>query len=111
MVNHHGPLPFKEFHSTGETIVWRDPGGSWACLLPVNDSVWNHPATGCDMWTTPKKHIKKREILGNANQNKTKRRAGYKKVYDPPTPPPTEAFQIKGALWNAEQNKNTNNNS
>ena len=22
-----------------------------------------------------------------------------------------EAFRIKGALWNAEQNKNTNNNS
>ena len=28
MVNHHGPLPLKELHSTGETIVWRDPGGS-----------------------------------------------------------------------------------
>ena len=27
-VNHHGPLPVKELHSTGETIVWRDPGGS-----------------------------------------------------------------------------------
>ena len=27
-VNHHGPLPLKELHSTGETIVWRDPGGS-----------------------------------------------------------------------------------
>ena len=24
---------------------------------------------------------------------------------------PQEAFRIKGALWNAEQNKNTNNNS
>ena len=31
-VNHHGPLPLKELHSTGETTVWRDPGGSWACL-------------------------------------------------------------------------------
>ena len=30
------------------------------------------------MWTTPEKHTKKREILRNANQNKTKRRAGYK---------------------------------
>ena len=28
MVNHHGLLPLKEPHSTGETIVWRDPGGS-----------------------------------------------------------------------------------
>ena len=26
-VNHRGPLPMKELHSTGETIVWRDPGG------------------------------------------------------------------------------------
>ena len=49
----------------------------------------------------------------NANQNKTTRRAGYKKVYEPPPPAPhpKEAFRIKGALWNAEQNKNTNNNS
>ena len=32
-------------------------------------------------------------------------------MYDPPlpTPPPKEAFRIKGALWNDEQNKNTNN--
>ena len=28
MVNHHGLLPLRELHSTGETIVWRDPGGS-----------------------------------------------------------------------------------
>ena len=27
-VNHCGPLPLKELHSTDETIVWRDPGGS-----------------------------------------------------------------------------------
>ena len=33
-----------------------------------------------------KKHIKKRETLRNANQNKTTRRAGYKKVYEPPPP-------------------------
>ena len=34
-------------------------------------------------------------------------------MYEPPTPPlpPKEAFRIKGALPNAEQNKNTNNNS
>ena len=48
-VNHCGPLPLKELHSTGETIVWRDPGGSWACLPPVYVCLWNHPATGCDM--------------------------------------------------------------
>ena len=34
------------------------------------------------MWTTPEKHTKRRETLGNANQNKTTRRAGYKKVYE-----------------------------
>ena len=27
IVNHRGPLPFRELHSTDETIVWRDPGG------------------------------------------------------------------------------------
>ena len=27
-VNHRGLLPLRELHSTGETIVWRDPGGS-----------------------------------------------------------------------------------
>ena len=34
------------------------------------------------MWTTPEKHTKKRETLRNANQHKTTRRAGYKKVYE-----------------------------
>ncbi len=33
------------------------------------------------MWTTPEKNTKRRETLGNANQIKTLRRAGYKKVY------------------------------
>ena len=33
------------------------------------------------MRTTPKKHTKRKETLGNASQNKTTRRAGYKKVY------------------------------
>ena len=27
-VNHCGPLPLRELHSTDKTIVWRDPGGS-----------------------------------------------------------------------------------
>ena len=26
-VNHRGPLPFREFQSTDETIMWRDPRG------------------------------------------------------------------------------------
>ena len=96
-VNHRGPLPLKELHSTGETIVWRDPGGSWACLPPLYHCVWNHPATGCDMWTTPKKHTKRRETLGNANQNKTTT-AGYKKVYEKNEKnTPKESFRIKGA--------------
>ena len=113
MVNHRGPLTLKELHSTGETIVWRDPGGSWACLLPVYDCVWNHPATGWDFRTTPEKHTKKRETLRNANQNKTTRRAGYKQLNDPPhTHTPTmEAFRVKEAVWNTEQNKHTKNNS
>ena len=67
---------------------------------------------------TYKNHSDKRETLRNANQNTTSRRAGYKKVNDPPhthtplqPPPHTQAFRIKGVLWNNEQNKNTNNNS
>ena len=27
-VNHCGPLPLRELHSTDETLAWRDPGGS-----------------------------------------------------------------------------------
>ena len=27
-VNHRRPLPLRELHSTDETLVWRDPGGS-----------------------------------------------------------------------------------
>ena len=47
-VNHRGPLPLREIHSTDETWVWRDPGGSWARLRPVHDHKWIHPAEGCD---------------------------------------------------------------
>ena len=32
------------------------------------------------MWTTPEKHTKRRETLGNNNQNKTTTRAGHKEV-------------------------------
>ena len=66
------------------------PWGSWACLPPVYHWVWNHPATGCDMCTTPEKHTKKRETLRNAHQNKTTRRA-------PPPPPPPRP---KGSIQN-----------
>ena len=47
-VNHRGPLPLRELHSTDDTIdiVWRDPGGSWACLRPVSDYEWIQPSRG-----------------------------------------------------------------
>ena len=32
-MNHRGPLPLRELHSTDETLVWRDPGD----LEPVYD--------------------------------------------------------------------------
>ena len=35
-VNHRGPLPFRELHSTDEIRVWRDPGGSWACFFTTS---------------------------------------------------------------------------
>ena len=46
-VNHCGPLPLRELHSTDDTIVWRDPGGSWACLRPVSHYEWIHPFRVC----------------------------------------------------------------
>ena len=96
-VNHRGPLPLRELHSTGETIVWRDPGGSWACLPPLYHCECHHLATDCDTcgeepyqmlkWTKPHK--------------KLGRRRPKKKTWK-------EAFRMKGALWNSEQNKTTN---
>ena len=47
------------------------------------------------MWTTPEKHTKRRETVGNTNQNKTTRTAGYN-VYEKNTP--KEALRIKGDL-------------
>ena len=83
-VNHRGPLPLKELHSTGETLVWRDPGGSWACLPPVYKC--NHPATVYDTCgTDPKQHTKKSGALGNTKKTKiTRRRAGMwvEEVYE-----------------------------
>ena len=71
-VNHCGPLPLKELHSTGETIVWRDPGGSLACLPPVYDCVWNHPATVRDTCGIhPKQHTKKRGVIRNTKRPKS----------------------------------------
>ena len=71
-VNHRGPLPLRELHSTDETIVWRDPGGSWACLPPVYSSGWNHPATNCDTCRLcPEKQSEKKGAIWNAKKNKT----------------------------------------
>ena len=50
-VNHRGPLPLRELHSTDDTTVWRDPGGSWACLRPVHDYEWIHPTRDCDTYS------------------------------------------------------------
>ena len=47
-VYHRGPLPLRELHPTDETWVWRDPGGSWACLWPVFDNGWIRFARSCD---------------------------------------------------------------
>ncbi len=58
-VNHRGPLPLKELHSTGETIVWRDPGGSWACLPPVYDCVWNHLPQAVTCGLPPKSTLRR----------------------------------------------------
>ncbi len=82
-VNHRGPLPLKELHSTGETIVWRDPGGSWACLPPLYKC--NHTATVCDTCgLCPKQHTKKRGALGNTKKTKITRTAGtwVEEVYE-----------------------------
>ena len=84
MVNHRGPLPLKELHSTGETIGWRDPGGSRAYLSTVYKC--SHPATVCDTCGIhPNQHIKKRGALGNTKKIKTiRRRAGMwvEEVYE-----------------------------
>ena len=39
MVNHRGLLPLRELPSTGETIVFRGPEGSWACLPSVHKCI------------------------------------------------------------------------
>ena len=92
-------------HSTGETIVWRDPGGSWACLPPVYKC--NLPATVCDTCGIhPKQHTKKRGALGNVKKTKITRRARMwvEEVYEKTQ---KEAFRMKGALWNVTWSKTT----
>ena len=98
------PLEGTSLHRWNNNV--ERPWGILSLFTTCLRCVWNHTATGCDMWTTPKKHTKRRETLGNANQNHKK--SWTQGVWKPP---PKEAFRIKEASWNAEQNKNTSNNN
>ena len=43
------PSPLGNFTPLKTTdLVWRDPGGSWACLWPGSNYKWNHLSRGCD---------------------------------------------------------------
>ena len=42
------PSPWGNFTPPTKTWVWRDPGGSWACLRPVSDHGWIRIARSCD---------------------------------------------------------------
>ena len=61
-------------HSTGETMMWGDPGGSWACLPPVYDYEWNHTARSAEhapkssLQNMPQKAVEKKEVLQNAEK-------------------------------------------
>ena len=59
------------------------------------------------MWTTPEKHMMRRETLGNATQNKTTRRVGYKKVSEKRRRRKHSELKEPCEMLN----KNTNNNS
>ena len=61
------------------------------------------------MWTTPEKLTKRRETLGNANQNKTTRKTEYKKVYAPPPPPPPNKGSISELkeIYEKQHSENT----
>ncbi len=83
-MNHRGPLPLRELHSTDETLVWRDPGGSWACLRPVYYYGWNHPVrvavTGIDGTQCQKT---KQPYIWRARKNRTRlRRARQQKIHE-----------------------------
>ena len=86
------PLERTSLHRWNNSV--QSPGGSWACLPPVYSWVWNHlpQAVTCAL---PLKSTLRRETLRNANQNKTTRRTGYKKVYASPPPPPRKHSELK----------------
>ena len=105
-MNHCGPLPLKELHSTGETIVWKDPGGSWACLPPVYKC--NLPATVRDTCGIhPKQHTKKRGVIRNTKRPKSQEEelgCGQKKCIKKTQ---RQAIRMKGALWNVKRSEIT----
>ena len=75
-MNHRGPLPLRELHSTDETLAWRDPGGSWACLQPVYYYGWNHPVrvvVTCHLTQELRTFIFRREY-SLARKNRTRRK-------------------------------------
>ena len=74
------PLEGTSLHRWNNSV--ERPWGILSLFTTCLVCVWNHAATVCDMWTTPEKHTERRETLGNTNQNKTTKRAGYKKVYE-----------------------------
>ena len=76
-VTHRGPLPLRELHSTDESRLWRDPGGSWACLPPVYVYGWNHRVTGCDTCQLrQEKNCRRKELYEMSKEQKQLRRAG-----------------------------------
>ena len=61
--------PLRELHSTDETRVWRDPGGSWACLPPAYGYGKNHPATGGNTCHLPQeKNCEKKGAIWNVKR-------------------------------------------
>ena len=55
------------------------------------------------MWTTPEKLTKRRETLGNANQIKTTKRSGYRKVYE--NPPQRKNSELKEPFQTLDKTK------
>ena len=104
------PLEGTSLHRWNNSVerLW----GILSLFPPVYDCVWNHTATGCDMCTTPEKHTMKRERhYEMLTRTKPLEELGTSRCMTAPHPPPPEAFRIKGAWWNAGQNKNTNHNN
>ena len=80
-VNHRGPLPFRELHSTAETIVWRDPGGSWACLPPVYKC--NHlPQSVTHVDYAPNSTIRREEPYETLKDQNHKKKSWVEEVYE-----------------------------